>query len=171
MCFLPRIFNYDIICSHNTTFLDSHRQNKNYCPSLLIAPADWQADLWPPGFTARPQLQPGLAPPRLRPLVGLQAGPDWPRPPPRGPEDPPGGRSRLHLPLWLACAPDTPGVPGRGHWLTRLGQAGPDIALNVIKENLKHFKPFRVFYYLMMFDRRVREHKRKTWHGSQSWKK
>ena len=122
MCFLPRIFNYGIICSHNRTFLDSRRQNKNYCVSLLIAAAvtdsltsDLPASLldlncslvWPrPACGLWLVSRPALTDPGRQPEVQriLQPGGL-------------GSSCRSNSP----CAPDTPGEAGRGHWFTRLG--------------------------------------------------
>ena len=76
MCFLLRIFNYGIICPNNKIFLDAPLITRNIL-SLSLSPnvCHSTAQLRSPAcLTARPQLQPGLAPPRPLPLVGLPPG-------------------------------------------------------------------------------------------------
>ena len=154
MCFLLRIFNYGIICSNNKIFLDAPPHNKKYFLSLSLSPNVTSLPSW------------GLLPASLPDLNCSQV---WPRPGrwlwlvsrpaclSRSASPRSGGASSRESPgqLRLEVLLRT-GETGRDEVGERRGrerplahQAGPDIALNLIKENLKPFRPFRVFYYLM----------------------
>ena len=145
MCFFLRIFNYGIICSDNKTILDCRGQNKKCFFSLLSVTAgraDLPASLLQLDWRAQSGPAPDLSPPGLW-LVSRPA--DWPSPPGRDEEETQAGCRQASQGSAEAAQPKHRGR----HQVERLAEAGPGVAVNLIKENLKHFRPFTLFYYLM----------------------
>lgn len=149
MCFLLRIFNYGIICSDNKTILDCRGQNKKCFFSLLSPSLQAELTCLPHCSSSTGELS--LAPPRTSVLPAS----GWSRGRLTDPARPAEMRRKLRpgvvRPVRARQRLRSQNTGGDTRWRgwQRLAEAGPGVAVNLIKENLKHFRPFTLFYYLM----------------------